>query len=103
MDILQTDATLDVAATTALIGGKSCTPPTERLPLADWAISHLMQSMGMDQLTSAKEQKAMETERLVEAFTDAVEGGPSLFRGRRLRMDDMPDEWSAIWNLPSLR
>jgi hypothetical protein len=63
------------------------------------AIAYFMASMGMDQHRAAAEQKVMETERLVEAFADALEGGPSLFRGRRLRIDD----WSTVWNLATVQ
>lgn len=51
-------------------------------------------------------QKQAEQEELIDAFVEALEDGASLWRGRRLRIDDlhdMPEEWDSLWEYSSER
>lgn len=84
---------------------RNCLGHDDRLDAVAGAVAHFMKSMGMDQQKAAAEQKATETERVIETFTESVLGGASFFRGRRLRVDDeadMPDDWSTVWNMKTV-
>lgn len=110
--ILKADAEMDerdysfLYQLTHITRERNCLKHDDRLDAVAGAVAYFMQSMGMDQVVAAKQQKDAEQERIVEAFTEALNGGASLFRGRRLRMDDiddLPDEWSTVWNMKTVR
>ncbi|SFZ81638.1 hypothetical protein SAMN02983003_0608 [Devosia enhydra] len=78
----------------------------DRLDSVAGGVAHFLRSMGMDQVSAAKAQKQAEQEELIDSFVDALEGGASLWRGRRLRVDDlhdMPEEWDSLWEYSSDR
>lgn len=85
---------------------RNCLRHDDRLDSVAGGVAFFLKSMGMDQQKAAAEQKQGEAEELIESFMAALEGGPSLWRGRRLRVDDlaaMPDEWDEIWDYSSER
>lgn len=85
---------------------RKCLTHDDRLDAVAGGVAYFMASMAMDQRAAAAAQKADETQALVDAFEEALMGGPSFFRGRRLRTDDiadLPDEWSEVWNIPTVR
>lgn len=85
---------------------RQCLRHDDRLDSLAGGVAYFMESMAMDQKKAAAAQKAGEVEELIDAFNDALHGGPSLFVGRRLRVDeiaDMPDEWSDVWHMKTVR
>lgn len=67
---------------------RGCLTHDDRLDAVAGGVAHFMRSMAMDQRRAAEEQKRSEKAQLIEAFNEALDGGPKLFKGRRLRMEE---------------
>lgn len=84
---------------------RNCLGHDDRLDAVAGGVGYLIDSMGMDQKKAAAEQKAGEVQDLVDAFSEALDGGKSLWTGRRLALDEegFDQDWGDMWNIRSWR
>lgn len=76
---------------------RGCLSHDDQLDALAGGVAHYMRSMRLDVNDAKLAQEAAEMEALIEAFDDALDGGPSLFSGRRLRLDDVGfDDWDVM-------
>lgn len=80
---------------------RKCLTHDDRLDSVAGGVAYFLQSMAMDTRKAAEEQKRGEKDAVVEAFMESLEGGPSLFHARRLRLEEealLMDDWQDLWS-----